>query len=246
MNARGGLSVEIFKDGKSMPSKIQRMFGSHGPFVIEHYRLDRLESADILRDASTVTIKSASTGEQTSQNGDVVTRAVVGGLIAGSAGAVIGGVTGKKSNTSTATTTTQSTNMHLYMSLRFKGEATPTVIQLWSETAFQRILACVSENEWTQSQIDEAKLSSEATILKQKAQNEWLAKNRAEGEAKAAEAQAQNFNLFSTIFCVIFFFGLAIVAGFSSLSALSLAIIFAAALALGRVAVAYSNKSQGE
>lgn len=151
--------VQLFKNGNPIESRLQRLYKSHGPFVIDKYRLDWLVSAEVVRDASTVTTQSKSEGATSTKTGSLAGRAVVGGLIAGPAGAIIGGGSAK-THTSTSTTSTQSINVSIYISLLFKGDTSPIKIQLFDEASFQQVLACVGQKEWSQSELDNAKEES--------------------------------------------------------------------------------------
>jgi ribosomal protein L7/L12 len=147
--------VQLFKDGKPIESRLQRMFETHGPFVIDKYRLDRLVSAEIVRDASTVTTQSKSEGEASTKTGSLAGRVVAGAVIAGPVGAIIGGGSARTTS-NTITTSTQALEVNIYMSLLFKGETAPLAIQVFAESSFQQVLASVGQKEWSQSELENA------------------------------------------------------------------------------------------
>lgn len=105
--------VDIWSEGVKKKAKIAKLFLTEGPFCLYQIhdvngfpkpiaRLDNIKQIEVVDDLSTsktiVTTEANST--TTSSTGNLVKRAVIGGILLGPTGAVIGGVTGTK-NTKT-------------------------------------------------------------------------------------------------------------------------------------------------
>lgn len=102
-------TVEIVSAGVKKKTKIDKLFIYNGPFCFYHVkdadgfpksigRFDEIEEIETISDLSirnTETI-SEGTSTTTAATGNLVKRAVVGGVLTGVGGAVIGGVTGTK------------------------------------------------------------------------------------------------------------------------------------------------------
>ncbi|MGZ4159738.1 MAG: hypothetical protein ACXVNF_02910 [Neobacillus sp.] len=88
--------IYIFKDGKNIPAKIEKLFRTYGPYTIEGKRLDLLSKVQLLADSSTTSTIQSGTSTSSAKTGSMVGRAVVGGALAGGTGAVIGGLSGKR------------------------------------------------------------------------------------------------------------------------------------------------------
>jgi uncharacterized membrane protein YeaQ/YmgE (transglycosylase-associated protein family) len=132
------------------------MFGTHGPYVISAtLRLDKLMTAEILRDASTITSQSKSEGTATTSTAGQIGRGIVGGVIAGPVGAIIGG-SGASQKIETNSTTHQTRNVDIYLSLVFRGGES-AVIEVFDEASFRLLIASAGQNEWSDAQIQEAK-----------------------------------------------------------------------------------------
>jgi hypothetical protein len=91
--------IYIFRNGQTIPAKIEQLFVTHGPYTIEGNRLDLLTKAQIVVDSSTSSISQVGTSSSTANTGSMLGRAVVGGVLTGGAGAVIGGLSGKRDST---------------------------------------------------------------------------------------------------------------------------------------------------
>lgn len=100
-----------------------RMFGTHGPHLIDGKRLDQLTGVDLLLDSSTSVVSQTSYATTTSNATGVLGRAVVGGLVAGGVGALVGGTTGAKTTTS-AGSSVESINTQLTVKLTFEAGQT--------------------------------------------------------------------------------------------------------------------------
>lgn len=88
--------IYLFKDGGSVPAEIKRLFGTHGPETLEGRRLDLLKKVQLIVDSSVSTVTQSGSNLEKSKTGSMLGRAVAGAVIAGGAGAVIGGLSGKK------------------------------------------------------------------------------------------------------------------------------------------------------
>ena len=85
-------NIYIFKDGVSVDADIKRLFGTHGPYTIEGKRLDQLVKVQLIVDSSVSTIEQTGSIVEKAKTGSMVGRAVAGAVIAGGAGAVVGGL----------------------------------------------------------------------------------------------------------------------------------------------------------
>lgn len=108
-------TVEIVSAGVKKKIKIDKLFIYNGPFCFYHIkdvngfpksigRFDEIEEIETISDLSIRNTETISEGTSTTKaaTGNLVKRAVVGGVLTGVGGAVIGGVTGTK-NTETVT-----------------------------------------------------------------------------------------------------------------------------------------------
>ena len=148
--------VVLYQNGSPVETKLKRLYATHGPFVIDDYRLDRLEKVEIVRDASTVTTHSTSEGETSTKTGSLATRAVVGNMIAGPAGMIVGAGSAK-TNTVTKTVSNETINVNIYLSLTFRELSSPVTIQIFSEEGFQQIFSSQGQAEWSQPVLEAAK-----------------------------------------------------------------------------------------
>lgn len=101
--------VDIWSEGVKKKAKIAKLFLTEGPFCLYQIhdvngfpkpiaRLDNIKQIEVVEDLSTsktiVTTEANST--TTASTGNLVKRAVIGGVLLGPTGAIIGGVTGTK------------------------------------------------------------------------------------------------------------------------------------------------------
>lgn len=163
--------VALLDSGKPKKAKMHRMFGTHGPFMIGALRLDRLDSVEILRDASTVTTYTATLGETATNTGSLVSRAVAGQILAGPVGAIIGGSTAKATTTSAAISN-QVANPDVYLAMKFRNIATNVIVQLHSDEAFRQILASVGQKECTPVELAEMEALSKIWQAEQERRNQ--------------------------------------------------------------------------
>jgi len=96
MNEPYFFNLYTFKDGKAIPARIERLFKTHGPYTIEGQRLDFLTKVQLLVDSSTTSTSQSGTSTSKANTGNMIGRAVVGGILIGGVGAVIGGLSAKR------------------------------------------------------------------------------------------------------------------------------------------------------
>lgn len=114
--------VFTLKDGNMVPANIRRMYDTHGPYMMDEQRLDMLTKVTLLVDASTTTSYQTGTESSTAKTSSIVGRSVVGWALTGGAGAIIGGVTAKRSTTQNSTIT-QDIHTNLTVMLEFLNAA---------------------------------------------------------------------------------------------------------------------------
>jgi len=88
--------IYIFKNGKTIQARIEKLFETFGPYTIEGRRLDLLTKVQLLVDSSTTSTYQSGTNTSIAKTGSMVGRAVMGGVLIGGVGAVIGGLSGKR------------------------------------------------------------------------------------------------------------------------------------------------------
>ncbi|CAN7750659.1 hypothetical protein LJR066_006672 [Acidovorax sp. LjRoot66] len=138
-----------------------RMFGTHGPHLIDGKRLDQLTGVDLLLDSSTSVVSQTSYATTTSNATGVLGRAVVGGLVAGGVGALVGGTTGAKTTTS-AGSSVESINTQLTVKLTF--EAGQTIHAVVTDlAAYHWLLSFPGKPPATSEELEIAKAQSVVT-----------------------------------------------------------------------------------
>lgn len=105
---------------RSQPFEFKQLYGTHGSWQIHGLRLDKLESAEILQDSSTSTVRETSQSTSTASSSSSMGRAIVGGVALGGVGAMIGGATGKRL-TETISNAVESKAIELTVKLVFIG-----------------------------------------------------------------------------------------------------------------------------
>jgi hypothetical protein len=188
-------AVVIYEGGKAHRNSIRRMYFANGPHLLGTRRLDHLVSATVIRDASTVSTSAMTDGTATTSMGSQAARGVAGAVLAGPVGAIIGG-SGAKQNIATKTITQQTMNTDVYMQLQFKGESGPLTVQAKDEEAFQIIQSYAGSSEWTQAELDEAKVRGER------------AKSRADKLAVTGMADAEILGRAQSHAAIVVFLGL--------------------------------------
>ena len=124
--------VKIISAGVKKIAKIEKLYNYLGPlcltygndkdgFPVPIARFDNIESIEVVNDLSTRKIVTSSEGASVTKakTGNMVKRAVIGGVLTGGAGAVIGGVTGTR-NTETVSTSTSSEVLNYLVTLQAK------------------------------------------------------------------------------------------------------------------------------
>ncbi|QBG36711.1 hypothetical protein [Litorilituus sediminis] len=146
--------IYTLKSGKPVQSKIKKLFGTHGIELLDEDRLDLLKKVNILVDSSTTTQFTESQGTSKSSTGSIVGRALVGAAVSGGLGAVVGGVTGKKSHESSSVTK-ESKNYELTLELTFLNEKKVHAIVKDIDT-YHWLLAFVDMSPWSDAKIKQA------------------------------------------------------------------------------------------
>jgi hypothetical protein len=175
--------VTIHKDGKAEGANIRQQFTTHGPYVLNNYRIDKLERVEVFRDASTVTSHGTTKGTTTTSTMGQIGRGIVGGVIAGPVGAIIGGG-GASQKTESATVTHQKQNLDMYLMLTFRGGES-LLVEVKNEGAFQFLVSSAGQEEWPQQQIESAEREAQAYA-------EWLAKDN-ERKRQAASLRDEQY-----------------------------------------------------
>lgn len=113
---------------RSQPFQFARLHRTHGPWLMNGLRLDELVSAEILLDSSTSTVHETSQSKSSASNTSTIGRTIVGGVAMGGVGAVIGGVTGKRT-TETTSNSVEHRNVELTLKLVFlRGETLHAIV----------------------------------------------------------------------------------------------------------------------
>ncbi|MGZ4978709.1 MAG: hypothetical protein ACXV8O_16305 [Methylobacter sp.] len=163
--------IYIFKNGETVPAQIERMFGTHGPYILENRRLDFLTKVQIITDSSTSTINQTGTSVSNAKTGSMLGRAVVGGVLAGGTGAVIGGLSGKR-ETQINTISSEIVDTALTAELIFEDGSLMYVL-LKSIESFQWLLGFANQPSMNDEQleIEEENASKQLGIDKMEAIN---------------------------------------------------------------------------
>jgi hypothetical protein len=149
-------NIYIFKNESKTLAKIVKMFDTHGPYLLEGRRLDQLVKVQLLHDASTSTSTQTGNSINTSNTGNLVKRAVIGGVLTGGVGAVIGGVTGKREATINTQTTTE-VQTELTVELIYIDGSSQYVF-LRDITSFHWLLSFANQSPMTDEEIASEKL----------------------------------------------------------------------------------------
>ena len=151
------MEVTVFIRGNAVRPRINRMFDTHGPWLLGEIRLDQLKSVEVVRDASTVTTTEKSSGTITNEIS--IGRAIVGGIVGGGVAAVVG-ATGGRQKVSTESVAQQKVNAHVYVDLTFSDRPSIKAI-VHDEEAFQLLQSQIGQEEWSPYQIKKAKLEAD-------------------------------------------------------------------------------------
>ena len=157
MNANSVRYVKPMDEGQSL--EIKQMFGKRGPWMLNGHRLDYLQTADVMLDASTTTTSSVSLSETKSGNANMVGRALVGGALLGAPGAIVAGATGTKKTSSTSYAV-ETLNTDLTVRLGFStGEVAHVIVT--HKSAFQWLLSFVGRPPATDEELEKERALAE-------------------------------------------------------------------------------------
>lgn len=143
--------IYLFKDGGSVPAEIKRLFGTHGPETLEGRRLDLLKKVQLIVDSSVSTVTQSGSNLEKSKTGSMLGRAVAGAVIAGGAGAVIGGLSGKK-EVVTSSISSENINTDLTAELIFE-DSTSLYVQIKNIDSFHWLLGYANQPPMTDNEI---------------------------------------------------------------------------------------------
>jgi hypothetical protein len=191
--------IFVFQNGNRVPAKVERMFKTHGAFLLNGVRLDTLSKLQILVDSSTSTRLESGQSISTSDTGSAVGRAIVGGVILGEAGAIIGGMTGKKTS-AIDSVTTEVKNTQLTAELTFHDGSTMNVF-LTSLDVYHWLLEMVGKPPMTDEELEiERKLSIEVEEEKAIFRRRWA---QVDSEIKEPRNKDGMIAIFEIIICLI-------------------------------------------
>jgi len=148
--------IYIFTAEGAVPANIGKLFDTYGPCTIEGRRLDFLNKVVLLVDDSTVTTIQSGTSASQAKTGSMIGRAVVGGILTGGAGAVIGGVTGKRESVIN-TTSIETLQKEITAELIFL-DGTSMYVLLKNKKAFHWLLGFANQTPLTDSELQQLKL----------------------------------------------------------------------------------------
>lgn len=157
--------IYTFKNGSKSVAKVDKMFGTHGPYMLEGKRLDQLIKVQLLHDASTSTSTQTGSSVSSAKTGNMVKRAVIGGALTGGVGAVVGGVTGKREATINTTTTTQ-VKAELTVELIYLDGCSQYIF-LDDLKPFHWLLSFANQASMTNEEVESERLLAESVVTKQ-------------------------------------------------------------------------------
>lgn len=157
-------NIYIFKDGVSVDADIKRLFGTHGPYTIEGKRLDQLVKVQLIVDSSVSTIEQTGSIVEKAKTGSMVGRAVAGAVIAGGAGAVVGGLSGKKESV-TSSVSSESIKTDLTAELIF-DDTSSLYVQVKKIEAFHWLLGFANQQPMTDDELGNEKIKAHQEIFK--------------------------------------------------------------------------------
>lgn len=143
-------------NGTRVIARVERLYGTHGPYVLEGQRFDLLTAATILFDSSTTTTREQGSRISKASNASVIGRTAVGAVVFGAPGAVVGGVTAKRVST-TASVVTQTLNTELTVELQFQDSPTKMIVAVTKLEAYHWLLGQVEQTPATDEQLQEMK-----------------------------------------------------------------------------------------
>jgi hypothetical protein len=148
-------NIYIFRNGCTELAQVEKLFKTHGPYELEGQRLDKLVKVQIISDSSTQSISQ--TGKETTKanTGEVIGRAIVGGVLLGGAGAVVGGMTGSHESKSKSSSRTLN-KVEYTVELIFEEEVLLYVL-VKSQDALHWLLSFVNQPSLTTEEVQSQK-----------------------------------------------------------------------------------------
>lgn len=151
-------NIYTFENGAKKRANVERMFKTHGPYLLEGRRLDQLAKVQLIHDSSTSTQTQRGTSIDNVNNLNMLKRAAVGGILTGGVGAVIGGATAQRQATFNTTTkthiTTELTAELIYM------DGTSQYVLFDDLKPFHWLLGCANQTPFTDAEIEAERLTA--------------------------------------------------------------------------------------
>lgn len=151
-------NIYIFENGAKKRIHIERMFKTHGPYLLEGRRLDQLAKVQLIHDSSTSTQTQRGTSIDNVNNLNMLKRAAVGGILTGGVGAVIGGATAQRQATFNTTTkthiTTELTAELIYL------DGTSQYVLFDDLKPFHWLLGCANQTPLSDAEIEAERLTA--------------------------------------------------------------------------------------
>ncbi len=143
--------IYIFRDGEVIPAKIERLFKTHGPYTLEGKRLDLLSKVQVVVDSSSSSTSELGTSTSNAKTGNMLGRAIVGGVLTGGVGAVIGGLSGARESIINSVTS-ESINTQLTTELIFEDRSTLYLL-INNLESFHWLLGFSNQEAWSEEKL---------------------------------------------------------------------------------------------
>lgn len=156
--------INVINDGKKVPAHIEKMFGEFGPYMLNGKRLDLLTKVQILVDSSISTTTTSGSSSSSASTGNMVKRAIVGGVLLGGAGALAGGVTGKR-DSEIKSTSTESISTELTAELTF-ADGRSQYVFLTNMEGFHWLLGQANLEPMSDAELNNAEINEKNRILR--------------------------------------------------------------------------------
>lgn len=156
--------IHVIHDGKKVPAHIEKMFGEFGPYMLNGKRLDLLTKVQILVDSSISTTTTSGSSSSSASTGNMVKRAIVGGVLLGGAGALVGGVTGKR-DSEIKSTSTESITTELTAELSF-ADGRSQYVFLTNMEGFHWLLGQANLEPMSDAELNNAEINEKNRILR--------------------------------------------------------------------------------
>lgn len=151
-------NIYIFENGTKKRVTVERMFKTHGSYVLEGRRLDQLVRVQIIHDSSTSSQTHQGTSIDSVNNLNMLKRAAVGGVLIGGVGAAIGGITAQREATINTVTNTH-INTELTAELIY-ADGTSQYVLLDDIKPFHWLLSCVNQKPLTDEEVESERLAA--------------------------------------------------------------------------------------